>query len=175
MEGGTEEVAKEVARVENEHGLVVRQRLIDPNMGRSPASARRRNVTWEEEFAEAGVRCDLASDSDVGRSRINMYLMPDKRTMEPRITIHPRCHDSIRQMKRYVWDDYRQALEKSQKQMPKTKEDDYPTLWKYLLNSDPGYRFLKDGPQIAGGRRGASQRGRNVLGSRPRRRAPRGR
>lgn len=175
VKGGIEEVAKEVRRIENEHGLVVRQRLIDPNMGRSPSSARRRDVTWQEEFDEVGVRCDLASDSDVGRNRINHYLMPDNRTLEPRISIHPRCHNTIRQMKRYVWDDYRQALEKAQKQLPKNKEDDYPTLWKYLLNSDPAYRFLKDGPQITGGRSRASQRGRNVLGSSSRRRGPRGR
>lgn len=175
VEGGTEEVAKEVARIEHDRGLNVRQRLIDPNMGRSPASARRRNVTWQEEFDEAGVRCDLASDSDVGRSRINLYLMPDKNTLEPRISIHQRCPDTIRQMKRYVWADYRQSLEKAQKQVPQDKEDDFPTLWKYLLNSDPRYRFLKDGPQITGGRKATSQRRRNVLSSSARRRRPRGR
>ncbi len=158
--------------MEHQYGLDVKLRLIDPNMGRSPASARRRNVTWQDEFGDVGLRCDLADDSDVGRARINDYLKPDPTTLEPRLVVHPRCPNTIRQMKRYVWDDYRAALEKPQKQLPKAKEDDYPTLLKYLLNSDPTFRFLRMGPQIAGRR--ASQGRSSMLSSRARR-GPRGR
>jgi len=35
------------------------------------------------------------------------------------------------------------------KQKPKQKNDDYPTLWKYFLNTEPTFRFLKgDAPVI---------------------------
>lgn len=141
-EEGVEETRDEVARVENDLGLSVTRRIIDPNMGRSPASARNRDTTWQDEFDAVGLQTDLADDSGTGRDRVNTYLKPDPDTWRPRIQVHPRCSKTIFQMKRYVWDDYKERIERDQKQLPKTKNDDYPTLMKYLLNSNPEFTSL---------------------------------
>lgn len=122
-------------------------RLMDPNMGRSPASARR-EVTWQDEFDRAGLLCDLADDSDVGRGRFNEYLKPDPHTLRPRIHFHPRCQKSIHQIKRYVWDDHRRKQEKDLKQKPRQKYDDYPTMIKYLMNFEPSFSFLYRGAPV---------------------------
>ena len=139
-DGGVEAARDEFQRVESELGLSIARRLIDPNMGRSSASARNRNLTWQDEFDLVGIRTDLADDSDAGRSRVNDYLQPDPRTLRPRITIHPRCSKAIFQFKRYVWDDYREKVERDLKQQPKPKNDDHPTMAKYLLNASPEFR-----------------------------------
>lgn len=120
---------------------VLARRLIDPNMGNSPSSSDREK-TWQSEMDAAGLRCDLADDTDVGRKLINEYLKVDRRTRRPRLVIHPRCHQTVYQMKRYVWDNYRRQDERDLKQTPRDKYDDYPTMLKYLLNSDPSFRVL---------------------------------
>jgi len=35
-----------------------------------------------------------------------------------------------------------------QKQVPRAKNDDYPTMLKYLMNSDPTYRGLRGYGQV---------------------------
>lgn len=122
-------------------------RLVDPNMGRSPSGAQR-ELTWQDEFDLAGLPLELADDSAVGRKRVNQYLKPDEHTWRPRIIIHPRCMHVISQMKRYVWDDYRRNMERDQKQVPKDKDDDFPTLLKYLLNYQPTFNMLYGGGQV---------------------------
>jgi hypothetical protein len=147
-EGDPTDVARMCEQIEGDMGLKVTYRFMDPNMGRSPASARR-GITWQDEFQAAGLMCDLADDSDVGRKRIDEYLRPDADTLEPRIHIATRCQKTIHQMKRFVWDDYRRTLEKDLKQKPKEKNDDFPTLMKYLLNVDPTFGFMSQGaPRI---------------------------
>jgi len=151
------ELRKYIENIEESLGLNVQMRLIDPNMGRSPASARR-DITWQDEFDAAGLICDLAEDSDVGRGRVNEYLKPDIHTLRPRLTVHRRCQDTIYQIKRYTWDEHRRRAEKDLKQKPREKYDDYPTLLKYLLNADPRFDFLHRGPPVLtrpGTRRGA--------------------
>lgn len=147
VDGDPTEVKKRVDDVEEALKLNVCLRLIDPNMGLSPSGAKR-GITWQQEFDDAGLFCDLADDSDVGRSRLNEYLKPDKYTGEPRFRIRSTCSDTIFQMKRYVWDDYRMKLEKELKQKPKPKNDDFPTLLKYLMNFQPGFRFLTAGAPV---------------------------
>jgi hypothetical protein len=147
-DGDPVDVAEMCQKIEGQHGMRVTHRFIDPNMGRS-VSGVRREITWQDEFQEAGLWCDLASDSDVGRKRIDQYLRPDPRTLLPRIHIDRSCQKTIQQIKRYVWDDYRKSLEKAQKQTPKDKNDDYPTLMKYLLNTEPSFRYFYEGaPRI---------------------------
>lgn len=135
-------VREDVSRIESDLGLDVRRRLIDPNMGRSPSSATRREATWQDEFDQVGLVCDLGDVSDVGRSRINERLRPDPDTREPRLHIHPRASRTIHQMKRYVWDEYRHTMDRDLKQKAKPKDDDDPTMLKYLLNADPSFRAL---------------------------------
>jgi len=147
VEGDCVEVKQACDAVEAELNLNVVRRLIDPNMGASPASSKR-GITWRDEFDSAGLYCDLADDSDVGRQRINEYLKPEKTREQPRMHIHHACKNTIYQFKRYVWDDFRQKLEKGIKQKPKQKYDDFPTMWKYLMNSDPDFRYLSGGAPV---------------------------
>ena len=157
VDGDPVEVRKYVDSVERNYGLVIAQRLIDPNMGRSPSSARR-GITWQDEFDQAGLVCSLADDAESGRGRLNQYLKPDEGRWQSRIHIHPRCATTIFQLKRYVWDDYRRSAERDQKQVPKDKNDDYCALLKYLLNSDPRFAALHNVGRIlkrSGERHGA--------------------
>lgn len=147
LEGDCVEVREAVHRIEKEMGLYVAHRLMDPNMGASP-SGQRREVSWQDEFSMAGLHCDLASDVDIGRSRINQYLKPDQQTMAPRIRFHPRCKDAIYQMNRYVWSEFSKSVDRDIKQAPKDTNDDFPTLLKYLANSDPVFNFLRGGAPV---------------------------
>lgn len=156
VDGHPTEVRLAVDDLERRLGMRVAQRMMDPNMGAS-APGVDRGVTWADEFRTAGLSCWLADDSDVGRSRVNEYLKPDKRTLRPRLHIHPRCSDTIFQMKRYCWAEHKQSLEKEQKQIPKDRYDDHPTLLKYALNMNPSFSLLKLGAPVIS--RGGRKRG----------------
>ncbi len=146
-EGGPDDLRAQVDDIEDNLQLRVAQRLGDPNMLRSPSSSKR-GVCWQDEFSEVGLRIDLGDDSDVGRARLNDYFKVDPDRRQPRIHIHPRCNTTIRQLLRYCWDDYRHVDDRAQKQLPKDKDDDFPTLLKYLMNSLPSYQNLIVGPQV---------------------------
>ena len=157
VEGEPIDVKKKTDEIETRLGLVVARRLMDPNMGASPAGVKR-DISWQDEFRAAGLACDLADDSAVGRSRLNGYLKPDRATRQPRFHVHARCRDTVYGINRYVWEDYKRALEKDLKQTPKAKLDDYPTLLKYCLNSEPMFNILKYGAPVfrrTGQRKGA--------------------
>ncbi len=157
VDGDPAEVAKVIFEMEESLGLTVAVRLVDPNMGRSPASARR-NITWQDEFEEANLPCDLADDSDVGRARVNEFLKPDPYRLQPRLHVHSRCSVTIYQMKRYSWDEHKLRVDRDVKQKPRNKYDDYPTLLKYALNHEPRFTWLHQGAPIiqrSGKRRGA--------------------
>jgi hypothetical protein len=147
VDGDPTEVREYVDRIESSLGLAVTRRLIDPNMGRSPASSSR-GVTWQDEFDRVGLVTDLADSSEVGRSRVNEMLIPDKSARRPRLMIHTLCEKAIFQMTRFVWDDYRQNLEKAQKQKAKEKHDDYPAIFRYFANSEPSFGNLREGTRI---------------------------
>ena len=148
LDGESDMVRDKVWKVEEEHCLFIALRLIDPNMGVSRSNAGRREETWRDEFAAVGLDCELPSDSSVGQKTLNTYLRPDKRTHRPRVHVHPRCVNTIMQMKRYQWDEHRQSLEKDQKQVPRQKNDDYPTLLKSLMNEMPTFRMATQGPVV---------------------------
>ena len=139
--GDPVDVRKACNHTERELGLTVALRMIDPNMGRSPSSSNRETV-WQDDFDAAGLVTELADDGEGGRAALNTYLKPDIGRWQPRIHIHPRCKTTIFQMKRYVWADYKMASERAQRQMPRDKDDDYPTLLKYLMNLAPTFSML---------------------------------
>lgn len=141
VDGGPNDVWDAVKQVEKDYEWVAIRRLIDPNMGRSPSDAKR-ELTWQEAFEQVGLVCDLADDSDVGRRRVDEYLRPDDRLEQPRLLVDPRCTKTIYQLKRYLWSDYKRGDDHGVKQKPKDKHDDYPTLLKYIANSDPTHRSL---------------------------------
>lgn len=157
VEGDPADVAKRVKEIEEEFGLLVTRRIMDPNMGASVAGTQR-DITWQDEFRKANLVCELGDDSEVGRKRMNAYLKPDRRAQRPRLHVHRRCKDTVYQLNRYVWDDFKRALEKDVKQTPKAKYDDFPTLLKYCLNSEPVFSVLRYGAPVFkrnGKRRGA--------------------
>lgn len=161
VDGDCVDVRKKCDEIEMDYGLIVAQRMTDPNMGMSPASHIRvagRPITWVDEFRNAGLILDLAQDSEIGRSRINTMLKPDEHTLAPRLFIHPRCKDTVYQLQRYTWGEFSTKVDREQKQTPKDKWSDFPTLLKYLANSEPSFRILKVGAPVIhrpGIRRGA--------------------
>ena len=157
MDADPADFAQTVTNMESSLGLNVVTRLMDPNMGRSPASAKR-NITWQDEFAEAQLFCDLADDSDVGRGRVNEYLKPDQFRLMPRLHIHTRCQVTAYQLKRYSWDEHKLRVDRDVKQKPRNKYDDFPTMLKYLLNYEPRFSWLYHGAPViqrSGKRKGA--------------------
>lgn len=142
VDGSPDVVAERVNELESENGWKTIRRLMDPNMGRSPSSTDR-ETTWQDAFERAGLLFDLSDDGEAGRQAVNDYLKPDIATQQPRLLVDPRCMKTIQQMKRYSWDDFKKSAEKDQKQRAKMKFDDYPTLLKYVLNSQPTFRALK--------------------------------
>lgn len=138
VEGGAEDVRDAVQEVERLLPYCNVVRIMDPNMGASPSGATR-ELTWQMEFDNVGLHFDLGSDSDVGRSRLNDFLKPDPKFLRPRFRLDPACADASAQMKRYVWDENKIAGNKDVKQVPLQKNDDYPTLFKYLMNRMPGH------------------------------------
>lgn len=157
LDGDPVNLVRYVHDMETQMGLDVKLRLMDPNMGRSPAGAKR-NITWQDEFDAVGLNCELADDGDVGRGRINEYLKPDQYRYQPRIHFHPRCHRTIFQMRRFAWSDWKRQEEKDMKQKPRDKYSDYPAMLRYLMNYDPKFDWLRGGAPIihrAGKRVGA--------------------
>ena len=151
VDGDCVDVRKAAEEIEQNLGLQVAQKLTDPNMGMSPASSHRpggRPITWVDEFAAAGLALDLADDSSVGRSRVNQMFKPDPDTERPRLIIHSRCKTTIYQLQRYSWSDFSKRIDRDPKQEPKDKHSDFPSLLKYLANSEPNFRFLKNGPPV---------------------------
>ena len=134
--GGAEDVRDTVKEVERAFAYRHLTRIMDPNMGRSPSGATR-DLTWQTEFDNVGLHFDLASDSDVGRSRLNDFLKPDPKFLRPRFRMDVSCGDAAQQMKRYIWDEHKHADTKDVKQVPLAKNDDFPTLFKYLMNNLP--------------------------------------
>ena len=141
LTGDPTEVRKRSLDMERNLGLNVVHRVVDPNMAMSPSSAKR-GVNWRDEFDAAGLVCTLADDSHVGRERLNQYIKPDAGRWQPRIHVHPRCKDTIHQLKRHVWQDRKLGSERALLQIPKDKDDDYPAMLKYLMNESPTFAWL---------------------------------
>ena len=156
VEGEPVEVREFAEGLEESMGLQVKLRLMDPNMGASPASSKR-GITWADEFSDAGLMCNLADDSSVGRSRVNEYLKPDKYRLQPKLHVHTRCEKVRFQFMRFAWDEFRKSIDRDVKQTPRDKYDDYPALMKYLLNYEPTFSMLHEGPQVI--RRPGTRRG----------------
>jgi len=157
VEGDCVEVREFVDNMEQSLSLNTMARLMDPNMGRSPSSAKR-GIVWQDEFADAGLHCDLADDSDVGRGRINEFLKPEQYRLQPRLHVHSRCQVTAFQMKRYTWDEHKKGMEKDMKQKAREKYDDFPTMLKYLMNMQPQFSWLREGAPVisrTGTRKGA--------------------
>jgi hypothetical protein len=137
VEGGSESVRDVVHEVEEQFKFYHVARLMDPNMGASPSGGKDRDITWQSEFDLVGLHFDLANDSSIGRARLNDFLKPDPQFRRPRFRMDVSCTDAAFQMKRYVWADKKQSDTQDQAQVPLRKHDDFPSLFKYLMNRMP--------------------------------------
>lgn len=134
--GGAEDVRDEVKAIEDVLRPQTLYRLMDPNMGASPSGAIR-EITWQNEFDNVGLHFDLADDSDVGRARINTLLKADPYFRRPNLRFDSECKTCIFQFKRYIWADHKKPDGQDVKQKPLPKNDDFPTMLKYLMNRLP--------------------------------------
>lgn len=147
-----EQVAKKVKELEDRLHLDITMRIIDPNMGRSPAhSAGRRHVTVADEYSAVGLRCNdrVSDDFNTGRLRISERLKPDPRTRRPRLHFFNTLTTTNQHFKKFTWDEWTRysSDEKDPKAMPRAKFDDFPKLMGYLGNQNPTYGSLKMGNQ----------------------------
>lgn len=162
VDGEPEVVRDKVFKLEDELDLDIAHRLIDPNMGRSPAhNAGRRQITVAEEFAAVGIRCNdsVSDDFTVGKNRVSSMLKPDARTRRPRFHLFKTCPKSNHQMNGFSWDEWARysSDQRDSKQQPRKKFDDFPKLFGYLGNLNPSYSGLRMGgrPIRIGERRAA--------------------
>ena len=146
VDGDATDVKIEVDKLEIALGLNVRMRIMDPRMGAQPTAKRETN--WQKEFYNAGLNCDMADSHDSGRKAFNTFLKPDPHTRRPRAMVHERCANTIYQIKRYVWDEHANRLEKDLKEKAREKYDDYPALWRYVMNVKATFDFLDRGHQV---------------------------
>lgn len=150
IDGDPVMVNKHATEFERDHGLNICRRIIDPNMAEQAAhNAGRRQVSVRDEFDAVGLRCSLPSDSfSVGMKRLRERFHPDARTKAPRLHIFNTCQRTNKQIKNYVWGERgRDDGQHEAKAVPIDKEDDYPTLLKYLANEEPSFRTLSYGNQ----------------------------
>lgn len=149
VDGDPADVREQCLAFERDNHLNICARLVDPNMGESPAhSAGRRHVTVRDEFDAVGLRCALADDNfSVGMKRVRSLLAPDEKTKRPRMSLFSTCTRSIRQFNRYAWSEWtsRSSEERDSKDKPRNKEDDYPTLWRYFAINDYTFSSLHRG------------------------------
>jgi phage terminase large subunit-like protein len=148
VDGDPAEIRDKVFSFERDRKLQVLKRFIDPNMAESPAhSAGQRHVSVRQEYDRVGLRCDLPDDSfTVGKNRLRQRIRPDRVTRKPGLLVFSHCHKTRYQFENYVWDHWaRESETKDEKQAPITKNDDFPTLLKYLANENPTHIGLHAG------------------------------
>ena len=147
VDGEPDVVKQKVDQLERSLNLNVVRRLMDPNMAKSPAGVtNKRGRTVRDEFDAVGLRCDLADDNrETARARLTAFLKPDPRTKEPRFFVFNTCTRTNFMLHRYVWDEWATASShnKDPKAMPAPKNDDFPALAQYMVNSNPTYSGLR--------------------------------
>lgn len=150
VDGDPELVKKRVDDFERDLKLNVCARYMDPNMAESAAhNAGQRHVSVRREFDQAGLRCALADDAfTVGMKRLRDRIKVDNRTKAPRLHVFNTCHRTNKQIKNYVWAEWsREDGQRDQKAVPIAKEDDFPTLLRYMANAELTFRALKSSGQ----------------------------
>lgn len=156
VDGTPLDVREAVFAREAMEGWGLAKRVIDPNMGESPARADRRHRTWRDEFDAVGLRCDLADDNRTSAMQtIRTWLKPDPHTGAPRFRVFTPCVRTNFQMLRYVWGEHARytADEHNPKPTPRPLHDDFPTVAGYFANLGATFRGLREGMQPRARRR----------------------
>ena len=154
------DVRDKVLDYEKQFKLDVRRRIMDPKMaGQAAHNAGVRHICVKDEFDKVGLRCVAGqSDFSSGRARIIEMMKPDPRTRTPRVHVFRNCTQTNKQFKSYIWDEYSANQEsKDPKAVPITKNDDFPTMMKYLALDNPSYSSLRMAGTVTRGTRAKRQ------------------
>ena len=151
-DGTASDVRRVIDDVEDRHRLLVRKRLMDPNIATETNDKLGRGWTIRKAYDDAGIRCDLANDEiNAGIQNVNELLKPDRATRHPRLRVFSTCQRFIKGMRTWSWDEWTRTGDKEPKEKVRDKAKDFPDLVRYLANDKPSYRKYALGAQIVRG------------------------
>jgi len=151
-DGTAEDVKRVIDDVESRHRLLVRKRLMDPNIATETNDKLGRGWTIRKAYDDVGLRCDLAADDiNVGIQNVQELLKPDRRTRRPRLRVFSTCQRFIYGMTHWAWDEHVRAGDKEPKEKVRDKAKDFPDLIRYLANDRPDYAKYARGAAIVRG------------------------
>lgn len=141
-----EEYANMIHKIEQEMGLPIYRRMIDPNFGNRVYRQHNVTINLRDMLNRYSLFYDFAIDDvHVGHQKVREYLNYNKEqpigpTNRPKFYISKDCRNHWYFMSNYCWDDYKKAEDRDVKQRAKDKYKDFSDLCRYLLMEDPrGY------------------------------------
>ena len=148
-DGTAADVKRVIDDVEQRHRLLVRKRLMDPNIATETNDKLGRGWTIRKAYDDVGLRCDLANDEiNAGIQNVMELLKPDPKTRRPRFRCFNTCQRFIYGMTHWSWDEHVRAGDKEPKEKVRDKAKDFPDLVRYLANDRPEYARYARGAQI---------------------------
>jgi phage terminase large subunit-like protein len=151
-DGTAGDVKRVIDEVEQRNRLLVRRRLMDPNIATETNDKMGRNWTIRKAYDDVGIRCDLANDDiNVGINEVKELLKPDPRTRRPRFRCFSTCTLFRYGMSHWSWDEHVRVGDKEPKEKVRDKAKDYPDLIRYLALDKPEFAKYARGAQIIRG------------------------
>jgi hypothetical protein len=137
----TEEYAELIIETEKAFGRPADWRLMDPNMGNSPANAGAE--TFKQVFAKCGlIYRDPCDEIINGHQAVKSLLGKPSKGVRPSLYFMDICKNHIYGMKNYAWKDDRKAIS-GISEKPELVNDDFPTLMRYGAMS--GFKYYRPG------------------------------
>lgn len=151
-DGTAADVKRVIDQVEQSNRLLVRKRLMDPNIATETNDKMGRNWTIRKAYDDVGLRCDLANDDvNVGINEVKELLKPDVRTRRPRLRVFASCEKFRYGMSHWSWDEHVRSGDKEPKEKVRDKAKDFPDLIRYLALDKPDFAKYARGAQIVRG------------------------
>lgn len=151
-DGTAADVKKVIDEVEQRNRLLVRRRLMDPNIATETNDKLGRDWTIRKAYDAVGIRCDLANDDiNVGINEVKELLKPDARTRRPRLRVFATCERFRYGMSHWSWDEHVRTGDKEPKEKVRDKAKDFPDLIRYLALDRPEFAKYARGAQIVRG------------------------
>ena len=152
VSGTAQDVKRAVDEVESRLHLLVRKRLMDPNIATETNDKLGRNWTIRKAYDDVGLRCDLANDDvNVGINEVKDLLKPDPKTRRPRFRTFSTNEKFIYGMSHWSWDEHARVGDKEPKEKVRDKAKDFPDLVRYLALDRPDFRKYAVGAQLVRG------------------------
>lgn len=129
---------------ENKLGVgIVDFRFMDPNFGQAPKAGTGRTLV--EEFSDKGYYFDTNIDNE----HESGHMVVREALREGRLFILDCCHNMIKAMESYTWDEFRQTYgsARNPKEKPKELFKDFADLVRYTCKSDLHYFRRGDNDQ----------------------------